>query len=70
MELLTVTVTKLVDQQAYLRALQSVVDGHDNRIAALEEAAVERVVSRVESAQMFQAMDTAMKSTPPPPESE
>lgn len=65
MELLTVTVTKLVDQQDYLQALSRVVDGHHDRLTALEEAAVERVVSKVESAHMFQAMDTAMKSTPP-----
>lgn len=66
MELLTVTVTKLVDQQDYLQALSRVVDGHDDRITALEDAAVERVVSKVESAHMFQAMDSAIKATPPP----
>lgn len=70
MELLTVTVTKLVDQRDYLQALTRVVDGHGDRLDALEEATLERVTSHVESAHMFKAMDTAMKSTPPDADAE
>lgn len=66
MELLTITVTKLVDQQRAVQALTSVVDGHGDRITVLEDAAAERIVSKVETAHMFQAMDSAIKATPPP----
>ena len=65
MELLAVTVTKLVDQQIHQQALEKRVDAIEQRTRALEDAAVERVVSKVESAQMFQAMDTAIKAKPP-----
>lgn len=64
MELLTVTVTKLVDQQDYLQALSRVVDGHHDRLTALEEAAVERVVTKAESTAGWRAMEAAIKATP------
>jgi uncharacterized coiled-coil protein SlyX len=64
MELLTVTVTKLVDQQVHQQRLEQRVDAHDNRIKKLEEAQVERVVSRVESTAAFRAIEEAIKATP------
>jgi hypothetical protein len=64
MELLAVTVTKLVDQQTHQRALEQRVNLHDDRIRALEEAAVERVVGKAESAQAWSAMEAAIKATP------
>jgi hypothetical protein len=64
MELLAVTVTKLVDQQTHQRALEQRVDTHDDRIRALEDAAVERVVGKAESAQAWSAMEAAIKARP------
>lgn len=58
MAILTDAVAKIADSHQRL-------ENHEGRIKALEEAAVERVVSRVESAQMFQAMDSAIRATPP-----
>lgn len=40
------------------------LDDHEGRIKALEEAAVERVVTRAESAQAWQTMEAAIKATP------
>lgn len=40
------------------------LDDHEKRITALEEATVERVVARQESALAWRAMETALKSTP------
>ncbi len=59
MEILTDAVAKIAD--SHLR-----LENHEGRLKALEDAAVERVVSKVESAQMFQAMESAIKATPPP----
>ena len=66
MELLTVTVTKLVDQQVHQQRLEQRVDEHDDRIKKLEDAQVERVVSRAESAAAFHAIEAAIKATPDP----
>ncbi len=38
------------------------LDDHEGRIKALEDAAVERVVSRVESAQAWSAMEAALSA--------
>lgn len=66
MELLAITVTKLVDQQVHQTQLAQRVDEHDDRLRVLEAAQVERVITRAESAQAWQAMEAAINSTPPP----
>lgn len=63
-ELLIVTVTKLVDQQAHQQRLERVVEDHDKRISALETAGVERIVARAESAQAWSAMEAAIHADP------
>lgn len=55
---------KLADGLQQQQALVGRVDDHDERIAKLELAAVERVVARAESAAAFQAIDTAIRATP------
>ena len=40
------------------------LDNHEGRIKKLEDAAVERVVTRAESAQAFRAMEAAIKAHP------
>jgi hypothetical protein len=64
MELLTVTVTKLVDQQMQQQKLEQRVEEHEGRIAKLEADQVERVVARAESAAAFRAIETAIKAAP------
>lgn len=64
MELLTVTVTKLVDQQAHQQRLEQRVEDHESRLAKLEQAEVERIVTRAESAAAYRAIETAIKATP------
>jgi hypothetical protein len=63
-ELLTVTVTKLVDQQMFLQGLEKRVDGHEKRLEKIEAAVVERVVTKVESTAAWRAMEAATNSTP------
>lgn len=58
MEAITVAVTKLASQQEYL------VD-HERRIKALEDQAVERVVTRAESAAAWRAVEAVAKNDPP-----
>lgn len=66
MELLTVTVTKLVDQQVFQQQLAERVDSVEGRVERLEAQAVERIVSRQESANAFRAMEAAYKANPDP----
>jgi len=63
-ELLVVTVTKLVDQQAHQIRLEKVVEEHADRIAKLEANQVERVVARAETTAAYRAIETAIKATP------
>lgn len=63
-ELLVVTVTKLVAHQEHAEKLEKRVDNHDDRLKALEEAAVERVVAKAESTAAWRAMEAATKATP------
>ena len=65
MELLTVSVTKLVDQQQHQIALERRVDGHEDRIKGLEDAAIERVVGKAESASAWRAMEAIAKQGDP-----
>ena len=56
MELLTVTVTKLVDQQVFQQQLAERVDGIEARVEQLEGQAVERIVTKQKSAQAWRAI--------------
>lgn len=47
-----------------LEVLRGRVDEHDQDIKELKDARAERVVSRVESAAAFRAMEEAIKATP------
>src|SRR5690348_13404056 len=55
MAVITEAVAKLADTHQRL-------DRHEERIEKLEAAAVERVVTRTESAQMFRAMEAAINA--------
>jgi len=66
MELLAITVTKLVDQQTHQLALEQRVSAHDKRLEALEEAAVERIFTKSESIAAWQAMKAAHNAPPEP----
>jgi hypothetical protein len=48
-----------------IAASHVVLEDHEHRLVRLEEAAVERVVSRAESAAAWGAMQAASESTPP-----
>lgn len=58
MDLLTSAVAKIADSHVRL-------EDHEARIAKLEEAAVERVVARAESANAWRAMEKALDAAPP-----
>jgi hypothetical protein len=64
MELLTVTVTKLVDQQVFLQGIAERVDSAESRLDKLEAAAVERVVAKAESTAAWRAMEAATNAKP------
>lgn len=55
MSLLTASVSRIADSHERL-------ENHESRIKHLEEAAVERVVTRAESAQAFRAMEAAFNA--------
>lgn len=57
-------VIALADQHLKLDNHEARLEDHAVRIQALEEASVERVVSRVESAQAWSAMEAAINSDP------
>jgi hypothetical protein len=54
----------LADAVASLAKSHAVLDDHEKRIAALEVASVERIVSRAESAAGWRAMEAAALATP------
>lgn len=58
MEAITAAVTRLASQHEALK-------DHETRISRLEEAAVERVVTRAESAAAWSAVEAVAKSQPP-----
>lgn len=64
MELLTVTVTKLVDQQVHQQKLEQRVSDVEDRVTKLENSTIERIASRAESAAAYRAIETAIKATP------
>lgn len=66
MELLAVTVTKLVDQQVHQQKLEERVDLHEARLVALEEQTIERVAAKAESISAWRAVEAVAKQTPDP----
>lgn len=64
-ELLAVTVTKLVDQGQHQLVIESRVDDLLDRVVKLEEATVERIVNRADSAAAWRAMEAAANAEPP-----
>lgn len=65
MELLAVTVTKLVDQQTHQMKLEQRVDGLDSRVKQLEEQVIERVAAKAESIQAWRAVEAVAKQADP-----
>lgn len=65
MELLTVTVTKLVDQQVHQQKLEHRVDGLEGRVKGLEDGAIERVASKAESISAWRAVEAVAKNHDP-----
>lgn len=61
---ITGTLEKLVDQQETLIKLHERVDGIDVRVRKLEEGAVERIVTRAESAEAFRAIQAVAGQNP------
>lgn len=61
---ITGTLEKLVDQQETLIKLHERVDGIDGRVRKLEEGAVERIVTRAESAEAFRAIQAVAGQNP------
>jgi hypothetical protein len=64
LSLLTESVAAIAKSHARLDDLDIARLDHENRIVKLEEAAVERVVTRAESAAAFRAMEAAVKAQP------
>lgn len=71
METMAIAVTKLVSQQHAIAELRSEVTGHAEalaehaeQIAELKAASMERVITRAEAAQAWQAMEAAIKAQP------
>lgn len=65
MELLAITVTKLVDQQAHQLKLEQRVDDHDNRLKQLEDQVIERVAAKAESVSAWRAVEAIAKHGDP-----
>ena len=64
MQALTDVVARLADSQSRFDNLETLTGDHAVRIKALEDAVVERVVTKVESAQAWRAMEEAIKAEP------
>lgn len=64
MELLSVAVTKLADQNAALVSIGRDVTDLQTRVDRLEAAAVERVVAKVESTAAWSAVEAVANTTP------
>lgn len=65
MELLTVTVTKLVDQQVHQQKLERRVDGLESRVKGLEDQTIERVAGKAESISAWRAVEAVAKQHDP-----
>lgn len=65
MELLTVTVTKLVDQQVHQQKLERRVDGLEHRVKGLEDQTIERVAGKAESVAAWRAVEAVARQTDP-----
>ncbi|KAB2808304.1 hypothetical protein F9L07_22580 [Pimelobacter simplex] len=65
MELLTVTVTKLVDQQVHQQKLERRVDGLEHRVKGLEDQTIERVAGKAESVAAWRAVEAVAKQADP-----
>ena len=61
---LRLAVTKLVEQQANTEALQGQVHDLDKRVSELEAARAERVVTQIESAEMWRAVANINEAEP------
>lgn len=57
-------VKKLVEQQAHTEALQAGQHDHEKRIVVLEQAQVERIVTKAESAAAWRAVEAAHNAQP------
>lgn len=64
MELLTGAVAKIADSHEQLAKHAALLDELGGRVRALEEASVERVVARAESAAAWKAIEAATLATP------
>jgi hypothetical protein len=62
MEAITLAVTRLASQQEAIVELKRGHEDHASRLARLEEAAVERVVTKAESAAAWRAIEAVTKN--------
>src|SRR3546814_5864564 len=65
MRLLTDAVSKIADSHVRLEHVEKRVDRHDEELADLRAAQMERIVARAESAQAWSAVEAVAKSAPP-----
>lgn len=65
MRLLTDAVSKIADSHRRLEHVEHRVDRHDEEIADLKAASMERIIARAESAQAWSAVEAAVQSQPP-----
>ena len=65
MRMLTDAVSKIADSHRRLEHVEQRVDRHDEELADLRAAQMERIVARAESAQAWSAVEAVAKSTPP-----
>lgn len=70
LEVLNSAVISLTQTTAALANQAQRLDDHERRLGILEEARDERTLARTETVELLRVMDTAMKTPPPPPESE
>ncbi len=61
---MTRAVSQLAETHVQLIAVNATLEDHNDRIQKLEEAAVERVVAKAESAAAWRAMEAATLATP------
>lgn len=61
---LTDVVRELVSHREDLDSMKAAVDAHENRITRLESAAVERVVTKAESAAAWRAVEAVAQRDP------
>lgn len=70
MEAITAAVTRLASQQEAIVELKRGQDEHEERLQRLEQASVERVVTKAESAAAWRAVEAVAKSGDADPEAE